>query len=443
MTCQCTHTAQEKAILTGEESLLDNHGSYVVTQGGDKQNKWDNKRRNNRKERYRRLQIAKSLSPDDIDLCFCRAARIKDRDVSICLSESDDGKKFASYEGLQKCKKIHKCPVCAAKQRHGRAVELDTVMKGWILDGNSVAFTTLTMPHTAGDKLTDLLQFFATKTKPEWWDNGKYFIRELNQERQFRKLKKELAIKGYCRVIEMPRGINGWHVHGHILWFFEGIIADKDLKRFHARIFKNWSNHLKKYHRAAPLSTYVKTDLVNPKDTELVSNYLLKVSLEMTRTDLKATKSEVGGITPFELLDMYDLACTLSVDKNTGEVDLEREAEAHDLKMAWYEYVNATHGLQVIRIPPSLKKRYCVEEKTDDQLVEEEAMGRILAKVPLTEEELRAVVYFRRQTYLLNIMEVAGPRALRLELDKILHYYRRIKETQRRKQGALFPPKAQ
>lgn len=431
MTCQCTHTAQEKADRTDPAEPLVNYGRFVAYSDSDKQSTKEEKRIERRSGRFKQLKIAKYLT-DSRDLCLCHSARIKGTGVSIGSNVAEDGREFAYFKGVQRCGKVHLCPVCSAKIRAGRAGELDTIMKGWMQDGGTCALSLLSLPHTKGDHIEDLLPFFVTGQK-KGWNLKKNFIRKINQQGNFRRLKEELGIKFYCRTVESPYGSNGWHVHAHILWFINGKMTKKGLKTLNTYLFKAWSKHVQSYGRERPLPTYNKTEIV--RDAEAMSKYLIKAALEMTRPNLKAS----AGISPFELLSRFDLAREYAVNRDTGEINEEYETLARELAGAWCEYAEGTKGMRALYISPELRKRYLKEEeKTDEELANEEAEGTVKEEVHLTDYEFQAVVSTGRQAEILTIMEKEGSEGVKREVARCVALVRK-----KRKQGALFPPRAQ
>jgi hypothetical protein len=70
----------------------------------------------------------------------------------LVVSERPEGRR-AGIEGLVTCGSVWLCPVCAAKVAAKRAEELATVLDAVHAAGGSAFMLTLTIRHSAGDRL--------------------------------------------------------------------------------------------------------------------------------------------------------------------------------------------------------------------------------------------------------------------------------------------------
>ena len=66
------------------------------------------------------------------------------------------GRMVASFQGLMTCGSVWSCPRCSAVIAHTRAQEIAAAVRECYRQGGKVYLLTLTMRHTAGDRLTDL-----------------------------------------------------------------------------------------------------------------------------------------------------------------------------------------------------------------------------------------------------------------------------------------------
>jgi hypothetical protein len=85
----------------------------------------------------------------------------------------------------------------------------------------------------------------------------------------------------------------------------------------------------------------------------------------LARSDVKSARS--GGVVPFELLD----------EDGSGEMP------AGQRRRLWLEYVAGTKGRRAITWSRGLKDALGVNERTDEQIVEDvETMGETVAVIP-------------------------------------------------------------
>lgn len=127
----------------------------------------------------------------------------------------------AYVSGVGRCGSVWACPVCAAKIRQRRTVEVDHAGKTWNeREGCRTALVTLTMPHYGADSLRSL------------WDTLANGWRELMSGRAAQEWREEHRVAGWIRAAEVTHGENGWHPHLHVLLFVQelGDKADQALR---------------------------------------------------------------------------------------------------------------------------------------------------------------------------------------------------------------------
>jgi hypothetical protein len=82
----------------------------------------------------------------------CGLERDPEAGSTLVISERPEGRR-AGFEGLVTCGSVWMCPVCAGKVASRRAEELATVLDTVHAGGGSAFMLTLTIRHTAGDRL--------------------------------------------------------------------------------------------------------------------------------------------------------------------------------------------------------------------------------------------------------------------------------------------------
>ena len=281
----------------------------------------------------------------------------------------------AYWRGVQTCGSIWSCPICGAKIRNGRAIEISEFAGEWIKRGNSVYMVTLTSPHDLGMALAALLLLIAAA------------FRSVISGRPWIRLRDELAIAGTIRALEVTHGEHGWHPHLHVLLFVWGEV--EVLAPVHLYFQERWREFIvsvcqdcgkrsgrgkaackcggpryrppsdlhgvkvEKCYSAADAAMYV----VKTQDGKNPGN-------EMARSDMKTGRP--GHRMPFEILEAA----------GTGE-----KAELE----LWHEYEKATFRHQAITWSPALRKLQKewlnAEEKTDDELAAEVVDGEVVVDV--------------------------------------------------------------
>jgi hypothetical protein len=292
----------------------------------------------------------------------------------------------AHYRGLVTCGSIWACPVCAAKIRNARALEIAEAAGNWHRAGNTVLMVTFTMPHDYGMPLADLLPAI---TKG---------FRSVISGRAWLRVKDQVPIIGQMRSIEVTHGPSGWHPHAHSLFFIEGRADAAQLAAFGIHARSKWARFITRAGYRAPSDLHgVKIDVCT--SAAEAGLYIAKtqdgksVGNEMARGDMKSARAATHR-TPFELL---------------GEI-----ADTGDLAglPLWLEYEKATKGHQAITWSAGLRKRLLAEvpERTDEDLAAEEVGGDVVLE--FTPDAWREVTRnLGLVTMLLEAFEHGGPSA--------------------------------
>lgn len=382
-------TIQEPENLVHE--IDQETGEITTYQVTDKGKKIYRTPQQNRAERYALKSVVNGIFPKSETAKCCRAV-IPRQQVQI-LKDSVHNK--AHYSGLRRCSSVWLCPVCAAKISERRRAELVSAVATAKAMGWQVLLMTLTIPHGLGDDLQDILD----KMLSAW--------RKVTTGRAGKELKAMLGIEGTIRALEVTDGDNGFHPHLHVLVFAQPTFTANS---FQSAYLPLWQDACIKAGLPCPSDEHgLKVD-----DGSKAEKYVTKWGLEdeMTKGHTKTSKSK-NGMTPWDLLR--------DVLKNASERSRAR----------FYIYAMAFKGRRQLHWSMGLKARLSVAELTDsDLLAIEEENASVLAE--LTQDEWRAVLYFRCEASLLDIAE-ASPEAIPIFLKALIANYQDSKRKRNKK----------
>lgn len=218
--------------------------------------------------------------------------------------------------GLQSCKSIWACPVCSARVVERRAVQLQKVVETWHQRGGRVGFLTLTVRHTARQSLSEVWQL----VMDSW--------RRLVGSTAWRTYQKNWGVplpgRGgrvlpripTVRTVEVTHGRHGWHVHLHLLVFFDG--GGDSRARWGAisgSMVALWAEKVRSFGGRVDVSKGTCAELIDPDAdaSARIGDYLAKAvfvgssdhsAIHWEAAGGRAKTSErTGGSTPWELLD--------------------------------------------------------------------------------------------------------------------------------------------
>jgi hypothetical protein len=130
------------------------------------------------------------------------------------------GPSTASYTGLASCASVWACPVCAERINAERATVNERAIDAAAAQGLQMAFVTLTMRHHAGQALGEL------------WDALADALHAATvSDRAVQRGRELLGVRGLRRVVEPTHGPNGWHIHAHLIVFYDGLPEDPRERR--------------------------------------------------------------------------------------------------------------------------------------------------------------------------------------------------------------------
>ena len=191
---------------------------------------------------------------------------------------ADSGKAF--FGNLKRCGSVWDCPVCAAKITEKRRKELQEGLKSWADRGNTVYLLTLTVPHHAGTDVRTMCSQFLKALK---------FLQNRTHWRAFRFA---IGLRGTVRALEVTYGLNGSHVHVHILLFCDG-------KRMPERadLLSSWQKACESADLPEP-----NEHGVDIRDGTYAAKYVGKWGLDCELTKSHVKRGVGSGRTPWDLL---------------------------------------------------------------------------------------------------------------------------------------------
>lgn len=325
---------------------LDNTAKQVSTRG---------ERRSRRERLHLREILRRESSLTRVANCGRRRARFGD--IGIYKTEHS-----AYFGNVQSCGSLHACPVCAAKIRQRRAVEIDLAVRSHLDAGGSALFWTATLPHDFGDELSHLLASVAKAFRRVI--GGRGWIED----------KRDYAISGTIRASETTFGKAGAHPHLHVIFFCDKQLSAGEIGTLHSRLFGRWSSAVESVGYRAPRSELCPIETVGARELgAYVTKMVLtdesnrKLGMEMTRHDLKTKRK---GRAPFQVLRDF------AVSGDCADLDL------------WREWERASKGTQSLTWSRGLKKRFQVTEKTDEQLAAEKVGGVLIVNLTIEQWNL-------------------------------------------------------
>jgi hypothetical protein len=229
----------------------------------------------------------------------------------------------------------------------GRAAEATDAVTQHLASGATVRLLSFTASHTREDALSDLLDKHADAHRRFW------------SQRSVKQALKRSGSVGRITGQECTYGTrSGWHPHRHVLCFVDSISESDE-----ALLKREWVASCK---QAGLSCTYERGLDVRGGDNR-VGQYLAKLGLEVTLVNAK--KGRAGGMAPFQLLDW-----------------------AEDLPLArdlYQEFACAMKGKRALWWSRGLKKRFGIDEVSDEELVEAPAEEDEILRALLHRDGLR------------------------------------------------------
>jgi len=307
---------------------------------------------------------------------------------------SEYGRAF--WSGLQTCGSAS-CPVCGPKigeRRKGEVLKFVEWAEG---AGARLLFLTLTAPHRPYDHGGDLASFTASLAA------AYKHARSGSKATRFRKRVGEV---GWVRSFDYTHGRNGHHGHYHIL---AAVCSDVSNADFLDGVRSLWRLGC------------VKAGLLDPNDAKQMAAF------EKIGVDVRSCDGGADGAARYLVKDEVaaEVARPDAKRKGLGAEGLLRIAAGLDVGplskdgrplysparagRLWLEFVAATFGQSRVQFQPGLKKRIGLDEKTDEEVADEEREASDLGVEFSVEgwRSLRGIDRSRARGGVLNVLAAA------------------------------------
>lgn len=347
----------------------------------------------------------------------------------VTLVRSVEG--VARYTGVQTCGSIWACPVCSAKVRQVRADELQAGLSEHIAAGGGAYFVTLTIRHHEHQALAFTLGVVQAAFRRLL--QGSHRVLDVGGQ-----------VIGVVRSTEITHGANGWHPHIHALILTPAPLDPDAFERFSARLWAGWEDAVKREGggkcdphpdafrlEAACNMEALSRYLTKVRDSESVvsstdrlgarsaASSLRSISLEMTRSDLKAARR--GSRHPFQIA--ADAATAARVfGELTADADL------------WREYEAATRGRRAMSWTRGLRAYLAglapdavdLVERSDEDLADDNVAQEGDEVIARIDRDCWSLILARPglRARLLDLAETGGAAAVALQLNALRFHAR-------------------
>lgn len=250
----------------------------------------------------------------------------------------DPERNTAHYRNLELCSRVWTCPVCSARITNERRQELSEALAAAKLAGYMPILVTYTLQHSWRDKLDDVLSGLLGA------------LRGFKSGRGYQDIKSEYSILGGIRSLEPTYGENGWHPHIHELLILEKPISDQQVTGLRKWYADRWIATLNKLGFDASFEHGIDIRTADSDIADYIAKYghepqemTWQVEHEITKGPAKMARRD--GLTPFQLLDCYDVG-----DDRAGRLFLE-----YATVMQKHPQLRWSAGLRdLLKLPPEL-----------------------------------------------------------------------------------------
>jgi hypothetical protein len=264
----------------------------------------------------------------------------------------DSGGERIRISGVQHCSSPWSCPSCAEQISKLRCQILEAIVDAHTARGGSVNLATFTIRHAHGQPLRQLAAAVAKSFR--WLLSG----------RAWEDFRRDYAIVGHIRSLEVTHGPNGWHPHIHTLFLSSSRWTDAELQRGLEQLYARWSRCVE---RAGMVSLPSRERGVDIRRMEgpTRGSYIAKMGLavELTKSQIKRGRG-IGYRTPWQIL-----------------ADCAR-GDALAMKL-WTEYCEGMKGRKALTWSKGLRDQYArqiaeAEQRADERPLKNE---RLIARV--------------------------------------------------------------
>lgn len=290
-----------------------------------------------RAQRYYCQSVARIALPEErVAICLRNRIRIHDTIDDVKVWKHRTTLK-AFYSGLMICGSVWLCPVCAAKISERRRRELEIAFDGHKKEGGYLALLTLTFRHDKYDKLQDILNDFSNATK------------KFMSGRAYQDIRLEMGLIGRVRALEVTySNVNGFHPHAHIALFYTTKVNLKEMRK---KMYILWEKACEKFGLEVTDKYGLRLDNGTKSNDYIAKHGSWGLEQELSKANLK--KAKKGSLQPFDFLNNY----------------LATEEERY--LILFREYAECFKGKRQLQWSQGLKKRFVLEEKTDEELAKE------------------------------------------------------------------------
>jgi hypothetical protein len=236
-----------------------------------------------------------------------------------------------------------------------RALEIGAVLGVAIAQRHQLAFCTFTMRHHRGQSLEELWdaarKAWQRSISGKGWTTGR-----------------ARGVVGWVRVWEVTYGMNGWHVHVHLVLVLRESATAEDLDLIAGGMFDRWSAGLQDAGLDAPLRIAQDWHLVRGEQASHdLGGYLSKLAdsaepssdglgLELTHGLAGRAASGLATRPTWAILD-----------------HLVRTGESQAMRL-WHEWERVSKGKRQVGWSKGLRQQFApeIEELSDDEIVDQE-----------------------------------------------------------------------
>lgn len=242
--------------------------------------------------------------------------------------------------GLETCANPWACRVCAEKIRRRRTNELVELCSAHLAAGGAVIPFLRTIPHHRGQRAREVFEAF----KLAW-------TKMVQNTQAYRRFRKRWGVDGCVWAWDLTIGDAGWHWHRHGVLLIDRALSADELAELDREFFECWSQACALAGAGQP--SHEANHVEQVRDAGAAAAYVFKAACETMRSDTK--KGTEGGRTIWEVMgDLCETGAGLEI--------LE-------------EYEAVIKGQRSCYTSPGLRKRYGIEEVSDEEAVKEEAEG--------------------------------------------------------------------
>lgn len=313
--------------------------------------------------------------------------------------------KKAHYKNLVVCGRVWSCPNCAHRIQQKRREEVALAFDYAEKNGLFVSMVTLTFSHSKNDSLSTNMENMAKATKS--------FNQQINK-----KFKKNIGFVGSIRALEVTYSDkNGWHPHNHIVYISEKKLSDEDT----ILVKKAWKNACSKNGLL---------DLSNKKAVLNFDLHATHVAVNMVQKEYLAKFDDPFEKKEEKQKDKGNDLNSLSYEIASNSTKIGRKAgglHPHELLMEksiknrrlFNEFVRSFKGKKQLNWSHGLKKLVGIEDKTDEEVVQEEEDKAEDEQAIISLEEWRLVLKNNKRVRLLEAMEDEGAMSVRRIVENL------------------------